>query len=164
LSEYQGTGGGDGGGQGTFDPNPPDLCRGVVVNAGLLEYLTTIKLLMFGNHKVGLYSNDRKPKLADDVSLYVPCNFSGYDGLRLTYGWTFPVLVGDRAFTHSEEFVWSHSGGPVGNWVYGYYVVNVSGELKFAERFCNGPFLVAQSGRQIKLTLMMTSANESEVS
>jgi len=134
------------------------------VASGLLSYTNLIRLEMFGNHKVALFQNDRSPKLDDNASLFTPCTFSGYPGPVLTYGWTSPVMVGNRAFTHSEEFVWTHNGGPVGNWVYGYYVMNVSDELRFAERFCNGPFLVAQSGRQIKLTLMFTSANESEVS
>jgi len=163
VSQYIGSGGGDGGGQGTFVPNPPDLCRGVVVASGLLSYTNLIRLEMFGNHKVGLFSNDRKPKLNDDVSFYTPCTFSGYTGEKLTYGWTSPTMQGVRAFMHSEEFVWTHNGGPIANLVYGYTVVNVYGELRFAERFCNGPFQVGTLGRQIKLTLMFTTANESEV-
>jgi len=160
VSQYVGSGGGDGGGQGTFAHDPGDLCLLEVVQPELLRLVTQITTDWQAGHSVGLFQNDFNPRLNSTIANVVPCNFSGYDGVRLLYFLSPAFMAGIRAARLAQEYVWTHSGGPVDNWVYGYYIVDLSGALILAERFCDGPFRMNIARRQFKLTPLFWVKNE----
>jgi len=160
LSQFVSSGGADGGGQGTFFHGPGDLCLLEVMQPELLRLVTLITTDWFAGHKVGLYQNDFNPRLNSTIANVVPCNFSGYDGLRLLYFLTPSFMGGVRAIRLAQEYIWQHDGGAIDNWVYGYYVVDLSGNLVVAERFCNGPFNMNTARRSFKLTPMFWVKNE----
>jgi len=160
LSEYLGSGGGDGGGQGTFSHDPGDLCLLEVVQTELLRLVTFITTDWQAAHYVGLFQNDFNPRLNSTIANVVPCNFSGYDGPRLLYFTSASFMAGIRAARLAQEYQWRHDGGAIDNWVYGYYVVNLGGQLVLAERFCDGPFRMNVARRTFKLTPFFWVKNE----
>lgn len=162
MSTLLATGGILMGGQGSFRQGKGHRCQLEVTAEGLKDFLNKLTGYMTGWFKVGLYQNDHEPALDDDVGMYSPCTFSGYDGPQLVYGWTLAAMYGVRAKSFATELVWQHDGGPIGNDVWGYYVTDPSGTLKFAERFCDGPFAVERLGRKIKIAPTFATKNERE--
>jgi len=160
MSQWVSSGGGDGGGQGQFFHGPVDFCLLEVVEPKLLEIVRSITTDWFASHRVGLFKNDLNPRLTTTIANVVPCDFSGYDGLRLLYFLTPEFMSGVRAMRLAQEYVWQHNGGPIDNLVYGYYVVDLAGQLALAERFCDGPFNMNVSRRSFKLTPMFWVKNE----
>lgn len=160
MSQFVSSGGVDVGGQGTFVRNPGDICLLEVVQPELLRLVTLITTDWFAGHKVGLFQNDVNPRLNTTIGNIVPCNFSGYDGLRLLYFFSPAFMGGIRAIRASQEYVWTYDGGPVTNYVYGYYIVDLAGNLTVAERFCDGPFAMDVPRRQFKLTPLFWLKNE----
>lgn len=160
MSNWVSSGGGDGGGQGTFSHDPSNDCLLEVMSPELLRLVSLITTDWFAGHKVGLYQNDFNPRLDSTIANVVPCNFSGYDGLRLLYFFSPSFMSGIRATRLAQEYVWQYDGGPITNWVFGYYVVDLAGNLTIAERFCNGPFAMDQPLRQFKLTPLFWVKNE----
>jgi len=137
-------------------------CQLEVVRGGLSSYLKELTNLMTGWFQVGLFANDRLPLLDDLVGDYIPCDFSGYNGLRLFYGWSAPVASGVFSMSSASPIVWAHDGGPINNLVYGYYVLDRFGVLAFAERFCDGPFVLDRAGRKLVITPTFRASNERE--
>jgi hypothetical protein len=84
---------------------------------------------------IGLFQNDWQPQNYQGISAVVPATFSGYPGLQPISGWSAPVQVGAQAIVTAPQWIWTHDGGPVGNAVFGIYVVDDSGNLCWAERF-----------------------------
>lgn len=84
--------------------------------------------------RIGLYQNDFTPFRGMLLSQLEVCTFSGYIGLRTLTSWFAPIITGTRAITEAPPVDWTHSGGPVSNWVYGYYVLDVDGTLRWAAR------------------------------
>lgn len=150
------------GGWGSFVKRPPPRCQLEVTTSGLVAYLDKLTSFMFGWFKAGLFSNDFVPKLGSTIADVVPASFSGYDGERLLYGWTNAAMYGVRAKSFGTPLVWQHDGGPVNNQIFGYYVVDQSGILAFAERFCDGPFDVDRAGRKLTINPTFSTKNERE--
>jgi len=150
------------GGQGTWRKGPAPRCRLEIVTAGLTEYLDRLTLYMTGWFAIGLFQNDREPKLDDAVGNYQEATFSGYSGSKLLYGWTNAAMRGVRAKSFATPLIWKHNGGPIANDVYGYFCINNVGALAFAERFCDGPITVDRRGRSVNLTPMFSAKNERE--
>lgn len=89
--------------------------------------------------RVGLFQNDWDPRPWQTISAVVPCDFSGYDGLHALMAWSAAVMEGDQAVSRAVERIWIHNGGPVQGYVFGYYVVDPTGKLLWAERDPAGP-------------------------
>jgi len=163
ADHFLASGGGEGSGEGKWAFDVGHLCELTVMNNGLLQSLSQLLSLQFGRWKTGLFQNDREPRQTDSLSNYVPCDWSGYQGLQRIYFLNPPFMAGKRARAEGQELVWSHDGGPIANFVYGFYVVDNNGDLAYAERFCKGPFEVKNKGRKFKLTPVFTARNEERI-
>lgn len=106
---------------------------------------------------VKLYTNNVTPGESDSAGTYTELSGSGYSSVTLTAAnWT--VTAGDPTSASYPQITWTFTGA-AGN-VYGYFVVGQSsGQLLWAERFSDGPYNVALSGDQIKVTPTITLAD-----
>lgn len=132
----------------------------VLVNGGSLEALSRLLAAWNGQLKAGLYQNDFTPDAASTITSINPANFSGYVGLKNVTGWSAPVLSGVRAFSAAAPLGWVHNGGPSQNWIYGYYVVNLSGVLMWAERVPGPPKGLVTNGNGYQVTPAFTQRSE----
>lgn len=115
-------------------------------NGGLEANAINWVAMVDGVWELGLFQNDYTPVQGSVIGDLTPANFSGYSGLELTQNWTSPVIDGTRWKTNADPIVQAHSGGGVSNLIYGYYVVDGSGVLMYAERDPSGPRLMAGAG------------------
>jgi len=148
---FEGLGGLVLGGQGEFFEFLPPGCNLVLCEDGCMDSLDLLRGAWEMVYKAGLYQNDYTPLLETDLSKLVVANFSGYAGLQVTFGWSPAVMVGFRAESLAAPINWVHDGGPVQNWVYGYYVVNQYGTLVWAERFCPAPIPMNGLGQTLRI-------------
>jgi len=106
----------------------------VLVNFGILTELDLMTTRWDGIRFVGLFQNDLTILRTTTIAQIEPATFSGYVGLRPLQGWTPAALVGERAVSRAAPVTWTHDGGAAANWICGYYVVDPSGNLVWAER------------------------------
>lgn len=159
-TNYVSVGGGEGDGQAVFTTMRPPGCNLVVSDSGLVTLLDYWRPKWEQKYKVGLFQNNAYPSLTWTKLSPVPCNFSGYSGLMLSFGWSAAVINNTRAVTEANALLWTHDGGPVGNFVYGYYVVDTAGELIWAERFCPAPQWVFKFGTKVRVVPSFTLRND----
>lgn len=150
-TSFVGSGGMGANGQGTWSWEPGTKCHLVIADNGLVQLLDKVRLFQSGWWAAGLFQNDHKPKRNDLIGAYVPASFSGYSGPQLIYFNTAPVMVGETARTSGPPLLWTHDGGPLSNFVYGFYVVDRAGAFTYGERFCAGPVEMARKGRTLQL-------------
>lgn len=162
VTRWLASGGGESNGEGEWFNDDSHRCELTMQTNGLQQALDAVTSLQFGAWAAGLYQNDRVPKRGDVLSQYVPATFSGYVGTKRLYGWTPAGMAGKRARSTGDRLKWMHDGGTMANWIYGYYVVDLSGKLTYAERFCDGPFLIDRAGRALQLDPAFTARNENE--
>ena len=132
----------------------------VFVNDGLERALEVLITEMEAGWELGLYKNDWTPAQGDDIGDVTACDFSGYTGLEPLANFSAPVQDGTRWKTEADPIVQSHNGGGTSNLVYGYYVVNGSGVLMYAERDPSGPRLMAGSGDVYTVIPRVTDRSE----
>jgi len=144
------SGGVDIGGGSGFEAKQED-CRLEVVETGLLDLAEQVRSYMSYWYKIGLFVNDREPKIGDVIGDYEEATFSGYSGMLLMGQFSAPAMSGVKARTFGPQVGWTHNGGPIANAVYGYFVVRNDGELAWAERFCDGPVIVDRAGRKVNI-------------
>lgn len=106
----------------------------VLVDAGMLEELDAMRTRWNGIRFAGLFQNDLVVERTTTIGQIEPATFSGYVGLRPLMGWTPATMLGNRAVSTAAPVSWTHNGGGQSNWIFGYYVVNASGVLVWAER------------------------------
>jgi len=106
------------------------------------------------NGRLKLYTNNITPAETDTEATYTEAAGFGYASILLAAGsWTITPGAPTQAAYPEQTFTFS---GALGN-VYGYFVVqDTSGKILFAERFSTGPFLIANAGDQIKVTMQFT--------
>jgi hypothetical protein len=158
--EYVTTGGGDGGGHSDFISVRPPGCNLVVGDSGLITQLDFLRVKWETKYRVGLFQNDAHPSLTWTLANVVPADFSGYAGLQLSFGWTPSVVNNTRAVTQANALTWMHDGGPVSNFIYGYYVVDDHGAYMWAERFCPAPQIVLKIGTRVRVIPTFTMRND----
>lgn len=97
-----------------------------------------------------LFTNNIVPSESDTAGTYTEAYGSGYASISLTgANWTIAEGEPSEASYPQQTFTFT---GALGN-VYGYYLTRAtSGRIAYAERFSDGPYNVAASGDQIKLT------------
>lgn len=117
-----------------------------VVDDGLLSSLAALRVTWLPSLSFGLYQNDLTPEAATTIAEIDPCTFSGYVGLQLAAGWSLPVIDGARAVSLANLLTWTHNGGVLSNWVFGFYVVDGIGDLVLAQRFEDAPKLMEYNG------------------
>lgn len=120
----------------------------VLVNGGAVAHLNALRSTWLWTLKVGLFQNNWEPQVHDSIDQVVPATFSGYGGLHDLYGWRPAALFGNLAVTAAGPNFWTHDGGAVGNWIFGYYVVDLLGVLQWAQRKLGDPYPM-ESGGQI---------------
>ncbi len=101
-----------------------------------------------------LYTNNVTPGDADVVGDYTEAAGNGYADIDLDSGdWT--ITPGNPSSAEQPQQTFTFTGN-LGN-VYGYFIVEaVSGKLKWAERFTDGPYNIVNNGDQIKVTPKFT--------
>lgn len=131
-----------------------------VVEAELLKTLDAAAALWSGAYKIGLFKNNWTPANTDTIGAVTPCNFSGYAGLQTFSSWTAAHWVSPRAQTEHADVTWSHNGGGTPNDIYGYYVVDGTGALAWAERNASGPVTISASGQIYVVSPVYTRRSE----
>jgi hypothetical protein len=127
-------------------------CKGarmslVLVEQGMKEELDAMTARWGGIRFIGLFQNDLVIERTTTIDAIEPATFSGYVGLRPLMGWSAAVIRGDRAVTGAAPVNWVHNGGPLTNWIFGYYVVDPSGFLVWAERRPGSPIAMISAGQ-----------------
>lgn len=110
--------------------------------------------------RAGLFRTGFVPWHGMVLAQLEPSTFSGYVGLRDMLTWGAPVLIGRRATVAHGEILWHHNGGPVAQMVAGYYVVDASDTLIWADLRADGPLLMASALDTYKLTPRFTQRSE----
>jgi len=104
-----------------------------------------------------LFQNDHDPAPTDLDANYVEADFSGYAAVDISAEWgaAFVNPFGQGQIDCLEQ-VFTHSGGAVGNTVYGVYVTSNTGKVMYAERFST-PVLIETGGSFIGYTAKVTA-------
>ena len=132
-----------------------------VVQAELEKTLTEqVALFDSGPYQIGLYKNDFTPAVDSDIGDITPANFSGYAGLQDLTSWASVVFIDPRASATHADVVWTHDGGGTPNDIYGYYVVDGSGNLAWAERNASAPVTISAAGQTYTVTPKYTRRSE----
>lgn len=127
----------------------------VVPNVGEVAMLEAIVGLAA---TLKLFTNDQTPAAGDTDTDYDEASGFGYSDEALTSG-SWVITPGAPSNGAYPMVVFSFTGA-LGN-VYGYYVVDAMGGLLWAERFTDGPYLVAHDGDDIKVVPVFTLASVS---
>lgn len=109
------------------------------------------------NWTLKLFTNNITPGETDTAATYTEATGNGYSAHAMTAAnWT--ATGGNPTSMAYPEVTFTFTG-PLGN-VYGYFIVGTtSGEIKYAERFTNGPYNIQNNGDQIKITPNFTFDN-----
>ena len=106
-----------------------------------------------------LFQNNHVPLLSDTTADYTQADFSGYSGGQ-------PIVWGVAFINGSKQgeidgvlLIETHDAGGVANTIYGVYVVNGAGNLRYAERF-PAPISMSALGDQIKYVPIVTLINQ----
>lgn len=135
----------------------------VITFQGLLQILDVISVHWLSTLRIGLYSNPIDPDIALVIGQLEPTTFSGYSGLRSFATWTAPAIDGVRAVTTNGLLIWTHDGGPVADWVAGYYVVDPDGALVFLAAGDDPPVLMAGAGQVYQVNPQFSQRTERAV-
>ena len=127
---------------------------------GIVDILTALIPGFLEGLSYGLYQNDFSPDSSSRLSQITPCDFSGYPGVVLSSGWLAPIVSGERVVTSADRITFTHNSGAIGNWVYGFYVVDQEGELVCAQRFDLAPVLVQVEGFTINVDPVFSLSSE----
>jgi hypothetical protein len=106
----------------------------LIPQVGLERILTRLKATDLSACKIGLFQNDFTPVETSIIGDIQPATFSGYVGLRTMNAWGAVSFVSPRAILNHPPISWVHNGGPVSNWIFGYYVVDSTGVFMWAQR------------------------------
>jgi len=109
----------------------------------------SLNIISVEDLRLRLYTNDVTPAQNSVFSTFTEASGFGYSGVTLV-GSSYTVVSGVTASYPQQTFTFSGALGKV----YGYFVTG-GVTLGWAERFTNGPYNVANSGDQIKLTPTM---------
>jgi hypothetical protein len=110
--------------------------------------------------KVGLFKNDRTPRVGDTIAAYTEADFSGYAGRKDAVGWTAPIMSGGHAVSQANSLSWRQNGGATSNNIYGVFYVDAAGDLLFAERDPRAPVLVDPDHRGYTFRPVLTDTSE----
>lgn len=108
---------------------------------------------------IRLYRNDYTPVAGSSEGSFTEANFTGYTSKSLTA----PTLAGsldasNRAVVTWDAVTWTKSGA-TGNTIYGYYCLNGSSELLWAERF-DTPISMSTDGQFLTILPKLTDASQ----
>ena len=103
-----------------------------------------------GTLTIGLFENVITPGESDVVGSYTEPVGGGYSAQNLSGGsWTFATDTGVSTATHTEV-TFTFTSGPYS--IYGYFILDGSGNLLLAERFPSSVVTIPVGGGPIKIT------------
>lgn len=103
-----------------------------------------------------LYQNNITPAETDTAATYTVATFTGYANIALN-GASWTVTEGAPSSAAAAQQVFASTADQAAQSIYGYYVVQaVSGIIMWAERFTNGPYVIANNGDEIRVTPQIT--------
>lgn len=114
----------------------------------------------FGDYQLGLYKNNWTPGETDTISAVTPADFPGYTGLVTLNSWNASTWSSPRASITHPDVTQTHSGSAGSNDIYGYYVVDASGNLAWAEKDATGPVTISAGGQFYKVSPVYTRRSE----
>jgi hypothetical protein len=97
---------------------------------------------------VRLFSNDHHPTVDDKIDSYIESDFQGYDR-QMLLNWKYENKSKQIVASNLIWNIFNDVGEECK--VYGYNVVDYSGNLIYSERFAGAPFLLSEAG-SINLT------------
>jgi len=114
----------------------------------ILEYI--INRTSPSNLTMKLYTNEIDLVLEEFVSSdFTECTEAGYGSFALVSAdWTINNTLGILAATYNSSVIFIFTEEVT---VYGYYIVNASGAIMFAEEFPNAPVVMPFGGGQISV-------------
>lgn len=104
-----------------------------------------------------LYKSNTTPAEADVIGTYTEADFTGYANITLTgASWTVSGTAPTSIAYAQQTF--TSSAGSQSQSVYGYFLKRATGgELVWAERFSDGPYVIVNNGDAIKITPTITA-------
>lgn len=106
----------------------------VAVYDGLLADLNALTRSWKLKLWAGLFQNPDEPQRDWTIARIQPANFGGYVGLQQISSWTPAALFGDVAISQAAGMTWTMTSAAPSNWIFGYYVVDALGVLRWAEQ------------------------------
>lgn len=112
----------------------------------------------FPSH-VGLYVNNFTPTVNDTLASYSELSAGWYARIALV-GWSAPIYAAPFAQSTANPVVWTNTDG-IGSprTVYGYFVVDSSGALVWAERDPSAPVVILGGGGTYSVGPRLTYRN-----
>lgn len=132
----------------------------VVVNTGLISLVRECITYILPSWKWGLFQNDITIVPETKIADVVPASFSGYTGLKLASSWSVPAIEAPRCITTATPLLWVHNGGPLANWIYGFYVVDGLGELVEIQRITPAPLLIQNTALGVQVIPRFSARSE----
>lgn len=101
--------------------------------------------------KLKLYTNNRTPGEADNLTSYTESTGTGYAAVTLTgASWTVATATGTTTAEYAQQ-TFTYTGAEAN--IYGYYVTNFgSTQVLWAEIFTDGPYSIPAGGGSVKIT------------
>lgn len=121
-------------------------------NTEVLADLTVVLATFVGTRFIGLFQNDWTMRHESVIGEVQVANFSGYAGLKPVTAWAAPTLVRGQYQSQAAPLTWTRGAGVNNNWIFGYYVVDAGGVLRWAERDPNGPVAIVNVGNAYTVT------------
>lgn len=104
-----------------------------------------------------LYKNNKAPADGDTEADYTEADFNGYAEIPLNAS-DWSVTPGTPTTAEQPVQVFTSGAGGQNQPVYGYMVVGaVTGRLKWAERFTDGPYTIVNLDDEIKIVPKITA-------
>ena len=105
-----------------------------------------------------LFKSNTTPGEADVAGTYTEADFTGYAAITLTgASWGAPIEGAPTSIAYAQQ-TFTSTAGAQSQSVYGYYMTRLSGgELVYAERFTDGPYVIVNNGDLIKITPTITA-------
>jgi hypothetical protein len=98
-----------------------------------------------------LFKNDKTPVDGDAYTDYTEADFTGYAAKTLT-GSSWSIVAGAPTYASYAKQTFNSGGEQASQYIYGYYLMRGASEIVFAERFTDGPYVIAGASDYIDVT------------
>ena len=125
---------------------------GYVPDAGELNLLKrSLGVSTNGDQTIKLFTNDYTPVAGSVAASFTEMSGLGYASKTLTAGsWTVTTISNVASGTYAQQ-TWTFTAGS-SQVVYGYFVIDASGVILFAERFASPPTIPPIIKEKLQLT------------
>lgn len=112
-------------------------------------------------YQVGLYQNELTPDEETTIDDITPADFGGYEGLQSLPSWEEEATWDSpRAVIEHPARTWTADGTAPSNVIYGFYVVDQSGNLAWVVPNENGPTTMGLTGQTYTVTPFFARKSE----